>query len=192
MSKLVDKAARLAAMANLAKHFLSQAYEGGNTAEEREARHDAMKDEVSPCGLFDAHDVVWLFYLLEERALTEINKFAALAQTTDPDAMLEHGVPSKLVANVRLLKEHHRKVSRNDSAAHARSQKPEEKKKAEFKAWAAENISKDRHSGKIQINDVYAMKGFSEEWRLSDTVMKKCLREAIPGFVFRTGRKAKK
>ncbi|GAB1368499.1 hypothetical protein MASR1M42_10480 [Azonexus hydrophilus] len=56
-----------------------------------------MKDEVSPCGLFDVHDVVWLFC---QRALTEINKFAALAQTTDPDAMLKHGVPTELVENV--------------------------------------------------------------------------------------------
>lgn len=191
MSTLVDKAARLAAMANLAKHFLSQAYEGGNTAEEREARHDAMKDEVSPCGIFDAHDVVWLFYLLEERALTEINKFAALAQTTDPDAMLKHGVPTELVENVKLLKEHHGRVAKSASAGAARAAKPSAKNKEAFQVWAKKAIDQKAHSGKIQIDDVRGMEGFELFWRQNDATLKRWLKEAVPGFQFKRGAKKK-
>ncbi len=191
MSKLVDKAARLAAMANLAKHFLSQAYEGGNTAEEREARHDAMKDEVSPCGLFDVHDVVWLFCLLEERALTEINKFAALAQTTDPDAMLKHGVPTELVENAKLLKEHHGRDAKSASAGAARAAKTSAKNKDAFQAWAKRDIDPKTHSGKIQIDDVRGMKGFESSWGQNDATLKRWLKEAMPSFKFKRGAKKK-
>ncbi len=192
MSKLVDKVGRLAAMANLAKHFLSQAYEGGNTAEEREARHDAMKDEVAPCGLFDIHDVVWLFYLLEERALTEINKFALLAQTTDPDVMLKHGVPAKLVENAKLLKGHHGKTAKADSARSANATKTEVKQGAVFIKWVKENLNKESHSGQIRIADVKKMDGFDAACgELKDDTIRKKVKDAIPGFKFKHGAEKK-
>jgi hypothetical protein len=191
MTALVDKAARLAAMANLAKHFLSQTYEGGNTAAERGARHEAIKREVSPCGLFDAHDVVWLFYLLEERGVVEINKFAALAQTTDPEAMRQHGIPKEIVDNANMLKEHHRKASKDDSAANARASKPAAMDKDDFQAWAKKTIQPNTHSGNIQIDDVRGMKGFKVSWGQSDVTLKRWLKEAIPGFSFKRGAKKK-
>lgn len=190
MSKLVDKAARLAAMANLAKHFLSQAYEGGNTAEEREARHDAMKGEISPCGLFDVHDVVWLFYLLEERALTEINKFAALAQTTDPDEMLKHGVPRELVEQAKLLKEHHVTETKRASTAPARAALPGgEREKEACRSWVKQKI-KNTHSGKINVVDLTGMDGFSWGAR-NNNWLKDRVKEVFPEFVFKSGRTKK-
>lgn len=187
MSALVDKAARLAAMANLAKHFLSQAYEGGNTAKDRKARHDAIKREVSPCGLFDAHDIVWLFYLLEERGVVEINKFAALAQTTDPEAMLQHGIPKEIVDNANLLKEHHAKATRRAGTAPARASTAASKDEFDFKEWAKKNINVEEHSGKIQAPDLVSIKGF--KWgKRTDGVLKKWVKEVHPDFKFKTGR----
>ncbi len=191
MSKLMDKAARLAAMENLAKHFLSQAYEGGSTAEERKERHDAMENEVSPCGPFDEHDVVWLFYLLEERALTEITKFAALAQTTDPDAMLKYGIPPELVKNSKLLKKHHGREAKSASAGAARAAKSSAKDKEAFQAWVREAVEPNEHSRKIQIEDVRGMTGFKSSWGQNDATLKRWLREAIPGFEFKRGAKKK-
>lgn len=191
MSTLVDKAARLAAIANLAKHFLSQAYEGGNTTEERKARHDAINEEVSPCGLFDAHDVVWLFCLLEDRALTEINKFAALAQTTDPDAMLKHGVPTELVENVKLLKEHHIKATKRAGTASARAAAVGgEKDKEGCREWLKTAISIS-DSGQVNAVDLTGMKGFA--WgRCSNKWLKERVKEVFPEFEFRRGRTKKK
>ncbi|WP_025915603.1 hypothetical protein [Herminiimonas sp. CN] len=191
MSALVDKAARLAAMANLAKHFLSQTYEGGNTAAEREARHEAIKREVSPCGLFDAHDVVWLFYLLEERALTEINKFAALAQTTDPDAVLKYGVPSEIVENAKLLKEHHVKATKRAGTASARAAAPGgDKDKEECRGWLKTAISME-DSGVINSVDITGMKGFN--WGGRDNKwLKARVKEVFPKFEFRRGRTKEK
>lgn len=191
MRKLMDKAARLAAMENLAKHFLSQAYEGGSTVEERKERHDAMENEVFPCGIFDEHDVVWLFYLLEERALTEITKFAALAQTTDPDAMLKYGIPPELVNNAKLLKRHHGIEAKSASAGVARAAKSSAKDKEAFQIWVREAVELNEHSRKIQIEDVRGMKGFKSSWGQNDATLKRWLREAIPGFEFKRGAKKK-
>lgn len=191
MNALVDKAARLAAMANLAKHFLSQAYEGGNTIEERKARHEAIEREVSPCGLFDAKDVVFFFYLLEERGVVEINKFAVLAQTTNPEAMLQHGIPKEIVNNSKALKEHHRKSAKDDSAANARASKSAAISKADFQAWAKKTIKQKTHSGNIQIDEVRGMKDFNVSWGQNDVTLKRWLKEAIPGFAFKRGAKKK-
>ncbi len=193
MSTLVDKDARLAAMANLAKHFLSQAYGGGNTAEEREARHDAIKDEVFPCGLFDAHDVVWFFYLLEERGIVEINKFALLAQTTDPDAMLPHGVPKAIVDNAKVLKGYHRKAAQDDSARAASAQKEDSRQRIAFIEWAKASICMETHLRKIRITDVQEMNNFDPAWSArTDKTLRGWVKEAVPGFEFARGREKKK
>ena len=190
MSKLVDKTTRIAAIENLTKYFLSQPYSGGNTPEERTRRHEAVKAELASCGdRFDAHDVVWLFYVLEHHALGELKKFAALAQTTDPEAMLKYGVPKELVDNAKLLKEHHGMQAKVASASKARASKQDAKAKTAFQEWVKMTIDPKKHSGKIQIEDVRAMEGFEVSWGQSDPTLKRWLKEAIHGFSFKPGRK---
>lgn len=190
MSKLVDKTTRIAAIENLAKYFLSQPYSGGNTPEERTRRHEAVKAELASCGdRFDAHDVVWLFYVLEYHALGELKKFAALAQTTDPEAMLKYGVPKELVDNAKLLKEHHGMQAKVASASKARASKQDAKAKTAFQEWVKVTIDLKTHSGKIQIEDVRGMEGFEVSWGQSDPTLKRWLKEAIRGFSFKPGRK---
>jgi hypothetical protein len=192
MSKLVDKTTRIAAIENLTKHFLSQPYSGGNTPSERAMRHEAVKAELASCGdRFDAHDVIWLFHLLEQRALAEINKFAALAQTTDPDAMLQHGVPREVVKNAKLLKEHNGKQAKVKSANNARASKQDAKAKMAFQEWVKKTIDPNTHSGNIQIEDVRGMKGFEASWGQIDVTLKRWLKEAVPNFSFKRGAKKK-
>ncbi|WP_426344237.1 hypothetical protein ACN9MU_04665 [Pseudoduganella sp. R-32] len=192
MNKLVDKAARLAAMENLAKHFLSKAYSGENTASELRARHEiATAELVSGGDNFDAHDVMWLFSLLEYRAISEVNKFAALAQTTDPDAMLKYGLPKEVVNNVKVLKAHNGRQAKKVSANNARESKQAAKDKIEFQTWVKKTIKLEEHSGSIQIDDVRGMNGFKVTWRQTDVTLKLWLKEAIPGFSFKRGARKK-
>lgn len=135
--------------------------------------------------------MVWLFYLLKERALTEINRFAALAQTTNPDAMLKHGIPAEIVGNAKLLKEHHGRNAKSASASAARAAKISAKDKEAFQAWAKGAIDSKTHSGNIQIDDVRGMKGFESSWGQNDATLKRWLKEAIPGFEFKRGAKKK-
>jgi hypothetical protein len=192
MSKLVDKTTRIAAMENLTKHFLSQPYSGGNTPSEREMRPEAAKAELASCGdRFDGHDVMSLFYLLEERAFAELNKFAALAQTTDPEEMLRYGLPKELVNNAKALKEYNHEQAKAESAEKARAAKPDAQAKRAFQEWVMVNVDLKTHSGKIQINDVRGMKGFDPSWGQSDVTLKQWLKEAVPNFSFKRGAKKK-
>jgi hypothetical protein len=190
MSKLVDKSVRIAALENLAKYFLSQPYGGGNTPAERTMRHEAVKAELASCGdRFDAHDVVWLFSVLEYQALGELRKFAALAQTTDPEAMLKYGVPKEFVDNAKLLKAYHSMQAKVASASKARASKQDAKAKTAFQEWVKVTIDPKTHSGKIQIEDVRGMTGFEVSWGQTDPTLKRWLKEAIRGFSFKPGRK---
>jgi hypothetical protein len=192
MSKLVDKTTRIAAMENLTKHFLSQPYGGGNTPAEKTMRHEAVKAELASCGdRFDAHEVIWLFHLLEHRALAELNKFAALAQTTDPEALLQHGLPGELVNNAKLLKEHNGKQAKAKSAGNARASKQDAKAKKAFQEWVKKTIDPNTHSGKIQIEDVRGMKGFEASWGQIDATLKRWLKEEIGNFSFKRGARKK-
>lgn len=192
MSKLVDKSTRIAAMENLTKHFLSQPYSGGNTPAERTMRHEAVKAELASCGdRFDGHDVMVLFYLLEERALAELNKFAALAQTTEPEAMLKHGVPRELVNNAKRLREHHGMQAKVASVSKARASKPDAKAKTAFQEWVRITIDPDTHSGKIQIEDVRGMKGFDAAWGQNDATLKRWLKGVFRTFSFKRGARKK-
>jgi len=192
MSKLVDKSTRIAALENLAKYFLSQPYGGGNTPAERTMRHEAVNAELASCGdRFDAHDVVWLFSVLEYHALGELRKFAALAQTTDPEAMLKYGVPKEFVDNAKLLKEHHRMQAKVASASNARASKQDAKAKTAFQEWVKVTIDPQTHSGKIQIEDVRGMKGFKASWGQTDTTLKQWVKEVFEGFSFKRGARKK-
>jgi hypothetical protein len=192
MSKLVDKTTRIAAMENLTKHFLSQPYSGGNTPAERTMRHEAVKAELASCGdRFDTHDVIWLFHLLEQRALAEINKFAALAQTTDPEAMLRYGLPKELVKNAKALKEHNSKHGKVKSASEARAAKQAAKAKIAFQKWVERTIDPNEHSGKIQIEDVRGMEGFEASWGQTDATLRLWLREMFDNFSFKRGARKK-
>jgi hypothetical protein len=192
MSKLVDKFTRIAAMQMLKEHFLSQPYRGGNTPSEKAMRHEAVAAELESYGdRFDAHDVMWLFSLLESRAFAELNKFAALAQTTDPDAMLKHGVPRELVDNAKLLKEHHGMQAKAASVHKARASKPDAKAKMAFQKWVKKTIDPNKHSGKIQIEDVRGMEGFETSWGQTDTTLKLWLREMFDNFSFKRGARKK-
>jgi hypothetical protein len=72
MNKLVDKTTRIAAIENLTKHFPSQPYSGGNTPSERAMRHQGVTAELASFGdRFDAYDVIWIFYLIKQRALAD-------------------------------------------------------------------------------------------------------------------------
>jgi hypothetical protein len=192
MSQPVNKSTRIAAMENLTKHFLSQPSSGGNTPSERAMRHEAVKAELASCGdRFDAHEVIWLFHLLEQRALAEVNKFAALAQTTDPEAMLQYGLPGDLVNNAKLLKEHNGEQAKAKSASEARAAKQDAKAKTAFQDWVKVTVDPERHSGKIQIEDVRGMKGFEASWGQSDATLKRWLKEILRGFSFKRGARKK-
>jgi hypothetical protein len=190
MSNLANKTTRIAAIENLTKYFLSEFYSGGNTPEERTRRHEAVSAELASCGdRFDAHDVLWLFYVLEHHAVSELEKLAALAKTTDPEAMLKYGVPKELVDNAKLLKERHSMQAKVASASKARASKQDAKAKTAFQDWVKMTIDPEAHSGKIQIEDVRAMKGFEVSWGQTDPTLKRWLKEAIRGFSFKPGRK---
>lgn len=192
MNKWTHRGDRFAAMERLEKHFLSEIFrEKAGSPNELEARHEALKAEVASFGPFDALDVVHLFELLEYRAATEIGKFAALAQTTDPEAMLQHDIPKVIVHNAASLKDHHRKEAKADSAGAARAAKASAKDKEAFQAWAKGAIDLKTHSGSIQIDDVRGMNGFESSWGQNDTTLKRWLKEAIPGFEFKRGAKKK-
>jgi len=192
MSKLVNKTARIAAIENLTKYFLSEFYSGGSTPAEKTMRHEAINAELASCGdRFDAHDVLWLFYVLEHHANGELNKFAALARTTEPEAMLKYGVPKEFVDNAMLLKEHHRMQAKAASASNARASKKDAKAKMAFQEWVKMTIDPQTHSGKIQIQDVRGMKGFKASWGQTDTTLKQWLKEVFESFSFKRGARKK-
>lgn len=192
MSKLEEENTCIAAMENLAKQFLSQPYGGGSTPSDKAMRDEALKADLASYGdRFDTHEVIWLFRRLEQRALSELIQFFALAQMPDPEVMLEHGLPEELVNRARFLQTHNGEQAKAKSASEARAAKQDARAKIAFQKWVRTAVDLETHSGKIQIKDVRGMKGFDTSWGQNDSTLKRWLREAIYGFSFKRGAKKK-
>ncbi len=173
--------------------FLLFSYQGGSAdISDVKDRHERIKATLMSCGdEFDAQDLLWLFMRLESRAVEEIAKLAALAQTTEPEQMKKFGLPNGLIEGAIALKEHNGKQAKAASAANARASKQDAKDEQEFKKWAAKAINQKTDSGNIQIEDVRGMKGFKSSWGQADNTLKQWVKEAIPGFCFKRGRSKK-
>lgn len=184
-----DIGKRRSALSGLAKHFMASVFVL-QSATEQKTRHQAMEAELAEIGAFDLHDVLWLFYELEQQGMTTVNKIAALAQTTEPETLLKHGLPHQLVSNANIVKEHHQITTKRNAAQVARSAKLEAQHKMDFMSWIQQSF--DSGSGTIQVDDVRAMSGFKPAWGITDVTLKKWVKEAYPGFRFKPGAKKKK
>lgn len=173
--------------------FLLFSYRGGSAdISDVKDRHERIKTTLMSCGdEFDAHDLLWLFMRLENRAVEEIAKLAALAQTTEPEQMKKHGLPTGLIDGAIRLKEHNGKQAKAVSAANARASKQDAKDEQAFKKWVIQVINQETDSGSIQIEDVRGMDGFESSWGQSDNTLKRWVKEVINGFMFKRGRSKK-
>ncbi len=85
-----------------------------NSPQTLKARHEHIKDAIeeglSPDG------ILWLFYALEMKAVSEINKVAALAQTIEPDALKKYGLPEELISNAKSVRDFKTKIRSKKAA----------------------------------------------------------------------------
>lgn len=171
--------------------FLLFSYRGGSAdISDVKDRHERIKATLMSCGdEFDAHDLLWLFMRLENRAVEEIGKLAALAQTTEPEQMKKHGLPTGLIDGAIGLKEHHIKETKCAGTAPARASKQDDKDRQAFKKWAIKAINQEADSGNIQTEDVRGMDGFEPSWGQVDNTLKRWVKEIFPGFTFKRGRR---
>lgn len=94
--------ARIAAIDAIVNEFLAFTWQDKSPPENLRARHERIKAAVESCdGGFDAWSVCALFSLLEEKAGKEIANLAALAQTKEPERLLNFEVSVAPVSSVK-------------------------------------------------------------------------------------------
>ena len=189
-----DKAAQLDAVELIACEFLRFVF-GNRRPESKDlaARHERIKGAVKSCGgALDAVVVARLFYRLETEATSLIGKVAALAQTTDPDALTAYGVPALLIENAKGVAAHHRRAKHKEIAANARQWKPDAEDKATYCAWAL-GLDEMRRKPR-NVCDIRALPGFDvERWgRHNDKTLKDWWKSVFDGYLFEKGAPAKK
>lgn len=98
---------------NLKEVFLKYMYDPDQTPETLKSRFNYL-NEVIGDGL-DPYFICNLFLALEQKAIVEVDKMAALAQTIDPDALRKYGIPDQLIENAKAAKNYDMKLKSHNA-----------------------------------------------------------------------------
>jgi len=178
------------ALDKLAEFFLLTVSKTGIHHPE-EAFDEKLMAAIDACGEFHPLKVHILFAMLEKVALLKMQiiteSFTEALVNPDSNEVL----PEAFVMFSKHLKEFNATQAKEESARKARAAKPDARAKMAFQEWVKKTIDPNKHSGKIQINDVRGMDGFDPSWEQNDKTLKDWLKETIKGFSFKRGAKKK-
>jgi len=157
-----------------------------------EVSDEQLMEAINACGDFCPVKVRFLFKRLERIAMSKMEMITErfVEALINPES--NEALPEAFVMFSKHLKEFNATQAKEESARKARAAKPDAKAKMAFQKWAEKTIDPNKHSGKIQINDVRGMDGFDPSWEQNDKTLKDWLKETIKGFSFKRGAKKKK
>jgi hypothetical protein len=154
-----------------------------------EAFDEKLMVAIEACGEFYPLKVHGLFAMLERVALLKMQILTESFTEALINPESNEVLPEAFVMFSKHLKEINATQAKEESARKARAAKPDAKAKMAFQEWAKKTINPDKHSGKIQINDVRGMDGFDPSWEQNDKTLKDWLKETFKGFSLKRGAK---